>query len=199
MTNRKKTMLMLFVDYLLCLLLQMLGVFLFSWVLNFSWGYVVYSIFFCSVLFGMMYVRVHNAAKRDLRNREKEHRATEGLIMAAPVAGFNLLLIVGFVLIRSNIIPLGNVVMSTSYSFPDNAPRVATEVLFIDYLTPFIRFWFSALSGFFGKSTRWAVLLIMPLLNLAAGYLGYLARMKKFFLADKVFNAGEKVKEKFNE
>ena len=40
---------------------------------------------------------------------------------------------------------------------------------------------------------------IMPILNLLAGFLGYLAGSKKIFLSDYIFVVKEKVKEKFNE
>ncbi len=199
MTNRKKAMLMMFADYLLCLLLQLFGLFIFAWMLSYSWGYPAYSALFSLILFGLLYSRAHNTAKRDLKQKDLHRTAAEGLILATPLAAFNLLLILLFALIQSNIIPIRDIVMNTVYSFPDNEPRVATDVLLIDYITPFIRIWFGMLIGFMQENTSALLLLLNPVLTLAAGFLGYLAGRRKFYLSDLIFSAKEKVKDKFNE
>ncbi len=199
MTNRVKTMLMTFVDYLLCMVLQLLGLFIFSWLINFSWGYPVYSVIFTLVLFGMLYIRTHKAAKRDLRKKENCPGLSEGIIMVLPLAVLNFLIILLFGLIQYNIIPIRDMVISTVYTFPDNEPRVMTEISLLDTITPFVRIWFGVLVGFMTEKTSALVLLVMPVLTLLAGFLGYLAGKKKFFLSDVLFSAKEKVKEKFNE
>ncbi|MBR6728865.1 MAG: hypothetical protein IKL80_01790, partial [Clostridia bacterium] len=147
MSIRKKTMLMLFVDYLLSILIQLFGLFVLSWMLDYSWGFCAYSVIFTLVLFGMLYSRVHNAADKALKRKELKP-ATEGLIMAAPLAIFNLVVILFFALVKSNLLPIGDAVMNTVYTFPDNQPRVETHVLFIEYLTMIIRVWFGFLVGF---------------------------------------------------
>ncbi len=199
MSNRVKTMLMTFVDYLLCVVLQLLGMFIFSWLLNFSWGYMAYSLIFALILFGMLYSRTHNAAKRDLRKKENRPGLSEGIMMVLPLAALNLFLILIFGLIQFNVVPVRDLVVSTVYTFPDNEPRIMTEISLYESIVPFIRIWFGVLVGFMSEKTSVLVLLLMPILNLAAGFLGYLAGTKKFFLSDVLFTTKEKVKEKFNE
>ncbi len=198
MTNRVKTMLMLFLDYGLCLLLALLCLLGFSMLFKFTWMNILYSVFFCLVLFGLLYSRTHRAAKKDMLHKV-ERPWYEGLVMALPLAILNLVLALGFALIQSNVIPVRDIVLETSYSFPDNSPRVVTDFLLIDGVIPVIRFWFATLVGFMPESTNAAPLFVMPLLNLAAGLLGYVAGKKKFFLSDHIFIAKEKFKEKFNE
>lgn len=198
MSNRKKTMLMLFVDYLLCLLLELFGLILFSWMLKFPWGYPAYSTLFTLVLFGLLYSRIHSAADRDRKHKELK-KPTEGLVMAAPLVCFNLLIILIYALMQYNVIPVRDVLMNTLYSFPDDAPRVVTKLYLIDYITPVVRIWFGHLVGFMTETTTPLLLLISPLVALAAVFLGYFAGGKRFYIADVIFKAKEKVKEKFNE
>ncbi len=198
MTNRVKTMLMLFFDYALCLFLAFVCMFAFSMILKYAWVGLLYSAFFCIVLFGMLYTRTHRAAKKDILHKV-ERSPYEGLIMVLPLAILNLVLALGFALIQSNVIPVRDLVIDTVYSFPENAPREATDILLIEPITWGIRGWFVVLVGFMREGTNAALLFVMPALNLVAGLLGYIAGQKKFFLSDHVFVAKEKVKEKFNE
>lgn len=198
MTNRKKTSLMLFVDYLICLLLQVICIMAFSMLLKYNWANVVYSIFFICINFGMLYTRTHQAAKKDkLLKTQRTH--FEGVYMVLPLAICNLILALGYFLIQSNVIPIRDLVVNTVYSFPENEPRVATDILLIDYITPFFRVWFGAFMGFMQGKTTAGLFFLMPLINLIAGGIGYVAGEKKFFLSEHVFAAKEKVKEKFNE
>ena len=119
--------------------------------------------------------------------------------MVLPVAILNFVLALGFTLIQTNLIPVRDLVVDTVYSFPDNAPRVATDMLLIDTLIPFVRLWFAPIIGYMRESTPGALLFVVPLINLAGGFLGYIAGKKKLFLSDYIFVAKEKVKEKFNE
>ncbi len=199
MKNRTKTALFMFVDYLLCILLQMFGLFVLSWTLQFPWGYPAYSAIFSLILFGLLYSRAHKAAKRDSRLKENQPGMWEGLRMAIPLAVLNLVIILAFALIEYNVVPVRDLVIKTIYRFPDNAPREKLDVLLIDSIIPFIRVWFGALVGFMKENTTTLILFIMPILNLAAGFLGYYAGRKKFFIADYIFRAKEKMKDKFNE
>lgn len=198
MSNRAKTMLMSFFDYGVCLFLELLCLIVFSVLFKYSWGNILYSVFFCVVMFGMLYSRTHRAAKNDMLHKV-ERPTYEGLIMVLPLAILNFVLALGFTLIQTGLIPVGDIVIETVYSFPENEPRVAMDVLLIEVITPIIRVWFAALTGFMRAGTNAALLFIMPVLNLVAGLLGYIAGKKKFFLSDHIFVAKEKVKEKFNE
>lgn len=199
MTNRKKTALFMFVDYLICLFLQLIGLFVLSWLLNFSWGYFAYSTLFSLVLFGFMYSRAHNAAKKDIKRKEAKSPFTEGLLMAAPLVIFNLIIIGVYALLEANIIPARDILVKTLYSFPENEPRVATDVFLLDYITPIVRIWFGTLVGFMGSKTSPLCLLISPAITLLGGFLGYFAGSKKFYISDLIVKAQEKIKNKFNE
>ncbi|MBQ9915338.1 MAG: hypothetical protein IJO50_04250, partial [Clostridia bacterium] len=90
MTNRVRTMLLFFVDYLLCIVYQILGLILLSWALDFSWAMPVYSTLFTIVLFSQMYRRGKKAAGRDLRNHEKKPLFFDGVLMVLPLVLFQL-------------------------------------------------------------------------------------------------------------
>lgn len=198
MSKRAKNMLMSFFDYGVCLLLELLSLFVFSMLLKYSWGNILYSVFFCLILFGLLYSRTHHAAKNDMLHKV-ERPTYEGLIMVLPLAIVNFIVALGFALIQCGLIPVGDIVLDTVYSFPENEPRIATDVLLIDVITPIVRVWFAALMGFMREGTNAVLLFLVPVINLAAGFLGYIAGKKKFFLSDHIFVAKEKVKEKFNE
>ncbi len=198
MSNRVKTMLMSFFDYGLCLFLELLCLVVFSILFKYTWGNILYSVIFCLILFGMLYSRTHRAAKNDMLHKV-ERPTYEGLIMVLPLAIVNFVVALGFALIQSGLIPVGDIVLETVYSFPENEPRVAMDVLLIEVITPIIRLWFATLMGFMREGTNAVLLFLMPVLNLVAGFLGYIAGKKKFFLSDHIFVAKEKVKEKFNE
>ncbi len=198
MSIRKKTMLMLFVDYVVCLAIQFLFLLLSTWMFKTDWVFKAYSLVFCLVLFGKLYSRTHKAAKRDLLHKELKP-LTEGLMMAAPLAIFNLLVILFFALVKSNILPIRDMVVQSYYTFPDNEPRVITEIFFIDSLTTIVRAWFGYLIGFCQNQTPVILLLVSPIIILAAGFLGYAAGSKKFYLSELIYNTKEKVKTKFNE
>ncbi|MBE7048927.1 MAG: hypothetical protein E7393_06135 [Ruminococcaceae bacterium] len=199
MSTRKKTMLMMFADYAECLIWQLLGLFILSWMLKFSWGDAAYSLIFCIVFFSHIYSRAHRAAKRDSHYKDLRRTPAEGLLLATPLAVFNLLLIVIFALIQKNIIPIRNIVITTTYSFPDNEPRIATDILLIDYLSIFVRFWFGMLAGFIKEKLSWSLLLLVPLLTALGGFLGYFAGRKKYYFSETLVKTITKVKDKFNE
>ena len=196
----KKPMLMTFVDYLLTLLFSFLGLLMLAWLLNFQWGSAAYSAIFTLVLFGTLYSRSWNTAKRDLKNKDHTVRLWTGLKIVLPLTIVNLVMIGLFALIQQNIIPIRDIVVSSYYVFPENEPRQLQNILLIDYLVPAIRIWFSFLTGFMAVDhTSPLILLIAPAVTLAGGGLGYYAGAKKFMLADAIYKSTEKVKEKFNE
>ncbi len=195
MSQRIKSMLMMFADYGICLLLQILGIFALSLVESFSWGYPLYSALFCLVIFIFHYVRTHKAGRRI----DAKKSLWEGLLIALPLTLFHLLIIGGFALLSSDLTALGDTVVKTVYSFPDDAPRVATNVTLAETITPIVRLWFSPIVGFIREKTNVLVLLIVPLLTLSGGFLGYLAAQKKFYFAEHFAAFSQKVADKFNE
>jgi hypothetical protein len=190
---------MTFVDYLIVLLLSFFGLMVFSWLLGFSWGYAVYGAVFCLVLFGMIYARGWNAAKKDGKDKTRDAEIVNGIRLIAPLVLFNLIVILLFALVKYNLLPVRDLIVKTVFEFPENQPRIEHQITFYDTLTPYIRVWFSYLVGFMGEATAVSVLLISPVLIAGGGVLGYFAGMKKFYISDVIFKTKEKMKEKFNE
>ena len=198
----KKNSLLMFADYLLVLLLCLFGIMVFSWMLSFSWGYAAYSVIFSLLFFGMIYSRSWKTAKKELKNKERQPRLTDGLLLSLPFAVFNLLIIAFYALVLYDIIPIRDNVMNIVYSFAENEPRVRSEITFISYVTPLVRIWFAPLIGFMqtgGDETSPLIMLISPVLTVAASVLGYYLGMRKYYLSDNIVKVSEKVKEKFNE
>lgn len=198
----KKNSLFMFLDYLLVLLLCVLGIFIFSWMLEFSWGYLVYSIVFTLVLFGMIYSRAWKTAKKELKNKERKPKLSDGVLLSLPLTIFNLIVIAAFALILYNIIPIRDNVVSIAYSFAENEPRVRSEILLIHTLIPVVRIWFAPLIGFMqvsGNDTSPLILLITPVVTAVASMLGYFLGMRKYYISEGIVNVTEKVKKKFNE
>ena len=198
MSKRVKTMLMMFLDYGLCLLLSLLTLAVFAMLFKFTWANITFSTLVCLAMFGLVYSRSHRAAKSDMLYKV-ERSWYEGLMLVLPLAVLNFVLALAFTLIQIDLVPVRDIVVDISYSFPDNAPRVANEILLIDAITPVVRLWFAPIIGYMRESTPGALLFVVPLINLVGGFLGYIAGQKKFFLSDYIFVAKEKVKEKFNE
>ena len=94
----KKNSLLRFADYLLVLFLCIFGIFIFSWMLSYSWGYPVYSAVFSLLFFGMMYSRAWKTAKKELKNKERKPSLKDGVLISIPFVVFNLLVIAFYAL-----------------------------------------------------------------------------------------------------
>lgn len=189
-----------YIDYLLLLLLSLLGLLVFSFLLGQRWGNILYSVLFLLVFFGLIYSRAWNTAKKDIKQyNNAEPYWYKGLIMSLPLLAFQLLIIGVYGLISANIIPLRDIVVHTTYAFPDNAVREVVSTTLGEALIPIIRLWFGYLIGFMTDDTPVWLLLLGQLVIPAAGFIGYFAGMKKFFLTDVIVSGGKRVKEKFNE
>lgn len=197
----KKNSLLMFVDYFLVIIMCMLGIMIFSWLLSFSWGYVAYSVFFSLVFFGMIYSRAWKTAKKELKNKERKPKISDGFKISLPLTVFNILVIAFFALVLYNIIPIRDNVVNIVYSFAANEPRVRSEILFINYIVPIVRIWFAPLIGFMPQSgnTSPLILLLSPIITVSASLLGYFLGMKKYYISDSIAKVSGKVKDKFNE
>lgn len=197
----KKSSLFMFLDYLLVLFLSVFGIFIFSWMLEFSWGYPVYSVIFTLVFFGMIYSRSWKTAKKELKNKERVPKLTDGILVALPFAIFNVVVIIAFALVFYNIIPIRDNVVNIFYSFEPNEARVRNEVTLIENLIPIVRIWFAPFIGFMQTANKTSplIMLLSPVLTIGASVLGYFLGMKKYYISDSIVNVTEKVKEKFNE
>ena len=174
MISDRKCKLMLFVDYLLTLLLCVFGLFILSWLLNYSWGYIAYSVLFTLVFFGLVYSRCWNKAKSDLKYQKETVKLTTALRMVAPLTIFFLVIAALFALIKFNIIPIRDIVTEVRYVLEENQPRQVHNIVLFDTVVPIIRILFSFLIGFQpADSTSALTLLIAPAVTVLAGVLGY--------------------------
>ncbi len=199
MSNRVKTMLWFFLDYGFCILCQLIGVVLLSWAFKFSWAGPVYSIFFCILLICRFYIRGKKAAKKDMWNHDKEPSAYEGLLMVLPIVLVHLAVIIAYELLKANIIPFANVLTETVYSFPVDAQRVVREIFLPEALVPYLRIWFGSVMGFMGSSYKLWLACLVPVMNLVAAFGGYLAALKKFYIADFLLDCWDSIIERFND
>lgn len=189
-----------FVDYLLIIVFSLLGLMILAWMLGNPIGEAVYSTIFTLVLFGLIYSRAWNTAKRDIKTYNNEQPYWyKGLIMCIPLLAFNLLIAGLFALVQANIIPVRDIVVSATYSFPENEARQLVETTFGMAVTPFVRVYFSNLVGFLGGGTPPVVLFAGQLVIPVAAFLGYYAGMRKFYLSEVITKTSGKVKDKFNE
>lgn len=200
MISDRKCKLMLFVDYLLTLLLCVFGLFILSWLLNYSWGYIAYSVLFTLIFFGLVYSRCWNKAKSDLKYQKETVKLTNALRMVAPLTIFFLVIAALFALIKFNIIPIRDIVTEVRYVLEENQPRQVHNIVLFDTVVPIIRILFSFLIGFQpADSTSALTLLIAPAVTVLAGVLGYLAGMRKFYISEVIIKTQQKAKDKFNE
>ncbi len=199
MKRETKNKLMPFVDYLLVVLINFLGFFIFAWLFNLSWGPAAYSVLLCLILFGMIYGRTWNMAKVDRRDKSRKLSAMDGIRAVLPLVIVNLVIILLFTLIKYNILPIRDIFIRMSYDFPDNQLRVETPIVLFDYIYMVMRFLFCYLNGFTqGAINEW-ILLIGPAIMLGAGALGYFCGAKQFYISNVLVKVQEKTKEKFNE
>ena len=92
MKRETKNKLMPFVDYLLVVLINFLGFFIFAWLFNLSWGPAAYSVLLCLILFGMIYGRTWNMAKVDRRDKSRKLSAMDGIRAVLPLVIVNLVI-----------------------------------------------------------------------------------------------------------
>ncbi len=197
----KKSSFLMFLDYLLILVLWLLGIFIFSWMLELKGGFIIYSILYTLIFFGMMYSRAWKAAKIELKNKERTPHVTDALLVCMPFVLFNMIIILGYSLIFYNVIPIRDNVVDIIYSFEPNMPRVRNEILLINNLSPIVRIWFAPFAGFLTIAEKYSpvIFLISPIITIVASLLGYFLGLRKYYLSDTIMNISEKVKEKFNE
>ncbi len=200
MISDKKCKLMLFADYLIVLVLSLFGLMIFSWLLQYSWGFPLYSVVFTLIYFGMIYSRCWNKAKSDLKYHKEDLRYVRAFRLVLPLTVTLLVLIALFALIQYNIIPIRDLVTSVRYVIEENQPRRAENVVLFSTIVPVMRVLFAFVNGFQPlDSTQTAVFLIAPAVTVAAGFAGYYAGLRKFYLSEVIFKAQQKAKDKFNE
>ncbi len=191
----------LFIDYLLMIVFTIIGLLIFAWLMGSQTGQVVFSAVFTLILFGMIYSRTWNTAARDIKSYTDDTPYWyKGLVMCIPLLALNLLIIAVYALIYTNVIPIRDLVVGTTYVFPEGQPRELVETRLISVLVPIVRLWFGNLVGFLpAEDTNPLLLLAGQLVIPVAAFLGYFAGSKEFYLSALLLRSSKKVKEKFNE
>ena len=200
MVSDRKCKWMVFVDYLLTLLLAVLGVFFLAPVLKQSWGMPVYSLLCSLFLFGFVYSRLWKKAKSDLKYDRENMGVKKALRLVTPSVIFFLVIAALFALIRYNIIPIRDMVIGEKYILVENQPRVMQEVYLFDNIAPFIRLLFPMVIGFqpSTETLAWPLFLV-PVIMIAGGILGYIAGAGQFVLSEYIISKKQKLIDKFNE
>lgn len=199
MISDKKCKLMLFADYLLAILISVLGFMVFSWMLSVPLGAWLYSVVMSLVFFGLIYSRCWKKARSDLKYQEAKGIG-DILKLVAPVTIVFLIVIVIFVLVKYNIIPIRDIVTDVRYIIEDNQPRQKVEILMYDSFVQVYRLIFLFLIGFHPlDDVSVSALMIAPLFCVLGGISGYYAGLKNFYLTSLIDKTGQKVKDKFNE
>lgn len=192
--SRKKLKASLFLDYILNLVLAGLGFIALSWLFNFSWGSLAYSIIFTVSLFMLMYSKGALAAKIDLRSGSTP--LINAIKVSIPLA-LTLLLITGvYSLFIFNIIPIGNIVLTTTTT---EAGETLTFMV-KDLSSVIVRILFLNLTGFMkGSLANPLLLLASPLVIVSGACTGYFFGRKKIFLLDVFIKVKDYIIGKFNE
>lgn len=195
----KKCKWMLFADYLLALLISVLGFMVFSWMLSSLSGAFLYSVVMSLVFFGLVYSRCWKKARSDLKYQEA--KGISGILkLIAPITIVFLIVIAIFALIKYNIIPIRDIVTDVRYVIEDNQPRQKVEIFLYDSFVQAYRLIFLFLLGLHPQDdVSVLALLIAPMFCVLGGISGYYAGLKNFYFTSFIDKTGKKVKDKFNE
>ena len=195
--NTKKYYFLPFLDNLLAVFVSLLFTMFFgSWFQNKIFG-IAMGVVMTLVMCGFIYSRMWKLSRKNTRYGYGL-KPSDGVKFVLPLAIFSLALILFFFLAQTNVIPLMDAVLKTYYTFPDNLPRVPVHITPFDYLTVFVRFWFSYLLGFSQETHVW-LLLISPVLMLLSGALGFKLGAENKEVLEGYAKASDKLKKKFNE
>ncbi len=195
----KKCRWTLFADYLLAILISVLGFMVFSWMLNSPFGALLYSVVMSLVFFGLVYSRCWKKARSDLKYQEAK-KISDILKLIAPITIVFLTVIAIFALVKYNIIPIRDIVTDVRYIIEDNQPRQKVEILMYDYFVQAYRLVFLFLLGFHPREdVSVLALMIAPLFCVLGGISGYYAGLKNYYFTSFIDKTSQKVKDKFNE
>jgi len=146
-------------------------------------------------LCGRIYVRMWNLSRKNTRYHYGLTKI-DFLKFILPLVIFDLVIITFYCLSEANIIPLKNVIITSYYEFPDDAKRELVQITLFDYLTPFVRAWFSYLVNTLKNSY---ILFLAPVLSFISAMLGYVLGDKNIEVSNMFLKATKKAKDKFNE
>lgn len=195
MDNKKKFYFLPFVDNLTTIGISLLMVLFFGdWFASPVFA-AIGTFFMLFTLCGRIYVRMWNLSR-------KNTRYNYGLVkkdfirFILPLVIFDLVIIIFYILCEYNIIPLSDVIVSSYYTFPDDSARQFVTVSLFEYVTPWIRMWFTYLAFILKNSF---ILLSAPILSFASAYLGYLLGKENKQIQNFFVRLSNKIKDKFNE
>lgn len=195
MTDTKKFYYLPFLDNLTAVGIAFLMILLFgSWFNNAVFATIATFVMLFT-LCGRIYVRMWNLSQKNTRYNWGIKR-TDFVKFILPLITFDIVLIILYLLAEADILPLKNVVFTSYYNFPDNAPREAVNITLYNYAMLFFRVWFLYLMYILKNGF---VLLLAPVLSFLSAMAGYKLGKENQQIAEKVASVTQIAKDKFNE
>ncbi len=195
MIKTKKYYFLPFLDNLTAVGISFLIIILFgNWLVSPAFSAVA-TFFMLFTLCGRIYVRMWNLSRKNTRYHYGLTKI-DFLKFILPLVIFDLVIIIFYCLSEANIIPLKNVIITSYYEFPDDAKRELVKISLFDYVTPFVRAWFSYLVNVLKNSY---ILFLAPVLSFISAMLGYVLGDKNIEILNMFLNVTKKAKDKFNE
>lgn len=195
MISTKKYYFLPFLDNLTAVGISFLIIILFgNWLANSAFSAIA-TFFMLFTLCGRIYVRMWNLSRKNTRYHYGLTKI-DFLKFILPLVIFDLVIITFYCLSETNIIPLKNVIITSYYEFPDDAKRELVQISLFDYVTPFVRAWFSYLVNILKNSY---ILFLAPVLSFMSALLGYVLGDKNIEILNMFLNVTKKAKDKFNE
>jgi len=195
MIKTKKYYFLPFLDNLTAVGISFLIIILFgNWLANPAFSAIA-TFFMLFTLCGRIYVRMWNLSRKNTRYH---YGLTQNnfLKFILPLVIFDLLIIIFYCLSDAEIIPLKNVIVTSYYNFPDDAKRELVKISLFEYITPFVRAWFSYLVNILKSSY---ILFLAPILSFISAMLGYKLGDRNIEISNIFLKVTKKAKDKFNE
>ncbi len=195
--NKTKYYFLPFLDNLLAVLISLLFTAFFgSWFTFKPFAFLAGTLFTLTMC-GLIYSRMWKLSRKNTRYGYDLTNA-DCVKFILPLVLFSLALVLTYLLADKNILPFKENHIKTYYTFPDNLPRVPVHITDFDYVTVFVRFWFTYMTPF-SLSTNSYLLLLAPVLMFASGMLGFKLGSENKEVLVGTAKVIDKVKEKFNE
>ena len=195
MISTKKFYFLPFLDNLTAVGISLLLVLFFgNWFSNPTFS-AIGTFFMLFTLCGRIYVRMWNLSRKNTRYH---YGLTQnnfiGFIL--PLVIFDLVIIIFYCLCEYNIIPVKSIIVDSYYIFPDEAKREFVTVSLFEYITPWVRAWFSYLVFILRNAF---VLFLAPVLSFISAFLGFKLGASDKQIINVFLKITQKAKDKFNE
>lgn len=192
MIKTRKYYFLPFVDNLTAVLVTILATLGLGNFLTGTFPVVLATIFFLCVLFGRTYVHMWRLSRKNARY-DYGLTLKSFINFVTPLVIFDLVLILFYCLYDNGIIPSDILIISSHYSFPDDAPRQIINISLLEYIAIGIRVWFSY---FIYVIKSGYILILSPALSFFATISGYNLGKKDMHIMDMIEKTINKIKEK---